>query len=304
MNTEFISGAVAILGRPNVGKSTFLNAALGQKIAIVSPRPQTTRSSMAGIFQDDQAQIAFYDTPGVHQAKNKLSRYMVAQAEDALNGADAVLFLLDVRDGITDEDRLLAEWLGPFKKPILLVLNKIDQAGPARIGEVAQKARELVGNWPQFRTAAVSGRGVPEVLRELKGLLPHQPPLFPGEDLTDKTMREIASELIREQCFLQMKQEIPYGVAVVIEKYEERKPPEPILIQATIYAEKESQKGILIGTKGQQLKSIGTAARQEIEKLTSQKVFLELWVKVLKDWRKNDKSLKELGYRHSRKENA
>ncbi len=304
MNSEFISGTVAILGRPNVGKSTFLNTVLGQKVAIVSPRPQTTRSSMAGIFQDEQAQIAFYDTPGVHQGKNKLSHYMVAQAEEALNGSDAVLFLLDVRDGITDEDQLLADWLKPCQKPVLLLLNKIDQAGSARIGEVAQKARELVGSWPQFRIAAVSGRGIPEVLKELKDLLPHQPPLFPGEDLTDKTMREIASELIREQCFLQLKQEIPYGVAVSIEKYEERQPPEPILIQATIFAEKESQKGILIGTKGQQLKSIGTAARKEIEKLTGQKVFLELWVKILKDWRKDDKWLNELGYRQTRKGKA
>ena len=297
MPSDFICGAVAILGRPNVGKSTFLNAVLKQKLAIVSPRPQTTRGSMAGIYQDVQSQIVFYDTPGIHQPKNKLSQYMLREVEDVLEGADAALFLLDAKDGLTDEDALVAEWLKQFKNPVLCLLNKIDQVPSGRVQELAGKIKaELGSDWLIFRISAMKGQGLPEVLGQLKKFLPQQPPLFPEEDLTNKTLRELAAEMVREQCFLQLKQEIPYGVAVVINKFEEKKPPEPVVIQATIYVEKDSQKGILIGAKGQQLKSIGMAARKEIEKLMDQKVFLELWVKVLKNWRKDERFLGQLGY--------
>jgi GTPase len=297
VNSDLICGAVAVLGKPNVGKSTFLNTVLKQKIAIVSPRPQTTRGSMAGIYQDSKSQIVFYDTPGIHQPKDKLSQYMLREVEDVLAGADAALFLVDAKEGLTDEDYLTAEWLKQFKKPVLCLLNKIDQVPAGRVQELSGKIKtDLGGQWLLFRMSALKGQGVQEVIGQLQKFLPHQPPLFPDEDLTNKTMRELAAEMVREQCFLQLRQEIPYGVAVLIDKFEEKEPPEPVVIKATICVEKDSQKGILIGTKGQQLKAIGSAARQEIEKLLDQKVFLELWVKVMKNWRKDEKFLKQLGY--------
>ncbi|MGH7738657.1 MAG: GTPase Era [bacterium] len=299
---DLICGAVAILGKPNVGKSTFLNQVLGQKVAIVSPRPQTTRGSMAGVYGTDDCQIVFYDTPGIHKPQNELSQFMLRQVEEVLAGADAALFLIDARVGVTDEERLAAQWLKKFKKPVWIVLNKADQVPLTRLGAVADWVRKELGDWPVRSMSARTGMGVKDLLVELKRVLPRQKAIFSDEELTDKTMREIAAELVREQCFLQLKEEIPYGVAVVVEKYEERQAPAPILIQATIYVEKDSQKGILIGAGGKQLKSIGMGARREIEALAGQKVFLELWVKVLKNWRKDESVLKRLGYQVPKKQ--
>lgn len=297
MPPEMTCGAIAILGRPNVGKSTFLNAVLKQKLAIVSPKPQTTRGAMAGIYQDEGSQIVFYDTPGIHQPKNQLAQYMLRQVEDALEGSDAALFLIDLKEGLNEEDYLVAEWLKKFKKPVLCLLNKTDQVPAGRVQELTGKVKaELNGEWLIFPTSAATGKGLDKVLDQLKRFLPTQPPLFPEDNLTDKTLRELSAEMIREQCFLQLKQEVPYGVAVLIDQFEEKTPPDPVVIKATIFVEKDSQKGILIGAKGVQLKAIGMAARGEIEKLLDQKVFLELWVKVLKDWRKDEKVLKKLGY--------
>lgn len=293
---EFICGAVAILGKPNAGKSTFLNAALGQKLAIVSHRPQTTRSSMAGIYQDQDSQIVFYDTPGIHQPKNKLAHYMLHEVENVLAGADVALFLVDAKEGITDEDRLVGEWLKDFKKPIRLILNKMDLVKEGRIQQLSGDAARELGPWTVRKMAAAKKQGVMEIITELKRLLPHQPPLFPEEDLTNKTLREIAAEMIREQCFLQLQQELPYGVAVLIDEFNEKEPPEPVVIKATLCVEKDSQKGIVIGAGGKQLKALGTAARLEIEKMLERKVFLELWVKVFKNWRKDEDVLKKLGY--------
>jgi GTP-binding protein Era len=295
-SNDLICGAVAVLGRPNVGKSTFLNSVLQTKIAIVSPRPQTTRGSMAGIYQDDEAQIVFYDTPGIHQPKNKLSQFMLREVEEVLGGADAALFLIDVREGLTEEEYLVAEWLQKFKKPVWVILNKIDGVLDDKLEVFESQIKSEWPNWSVLRMAAISGRGVPEVTVELKKILPHQPLLFPEDELTNKTMREIAAEMIREQCFLQLKEEIPYGVAVLVDSFEEKELPNPVVIKATIFVEKDSQKGIMIGVGGNQLKLIGSAARVEIEKLLGRKVFLELWIKVLKNWRKDEDLLKRLGY--------
>jgi GTP-binding protein Era len=252
---------------------------------------------MAGIFQDTDSQIVFYDTPGIHQPKNELSHFMLRQVEDSIEGSDAALFLVDAKEGLTEEDSLVAEWLGKYKKPVLCLLNKIDQVPAGRVQELTGKITgELNGDWLVFPISALSGTGVEKVIAQLKKFLPKQPPLFPEEDLTDKTMRELSAEMIREQCFLQLRQEIPYGVAVLIEKFEEKPPPDPVVIEATIFVEKEGQKGIVIGAGGGQLKALGTTARQEIEKLLGQKVFLQLWVKVLKDWRKDEQILRKLGY--------
>ncbi len=295
-HSDFVCGAVAVLGKPNVGKSTFLNSALGQKLAIVSPKPQTTRGAMAGIFQDAGSQIVFYDTPGIHEPKNKLAHYMISVVEEVLKGSDAALFLIDAQEGIKDEDRLVAKWLQEFKKPVWVILNKADLVSEETLSLLTGKVAQELGSWLTFNVSALNNEGVTKVIEEIKGSLPHQPPLFSQDELTDKTMREIAAELVREQCFLQLKLEVPFGVAVQIEKYEEREKPEPVLIQATIYVEKDSQKGIIIGAKGAQLKAIGSAARQEIEKLLDQKVYLELWVKVLKNWRKDENFMNRLGY--------
>src|SRR5665213_1154426 len=298
---NLICGAVAVLGRPNVGKSTFLNSVLQTKIAIVSPSPQTTRGSMAGIYQDDEAQIVFYDTPGIHQPKNKLSQFMLRQVEEVLEGADAALFLVDVREGLTEEDHLVAEWLQKFKKPVWIVLNKIDGVLDDKLEVLENKIKTEWPHWSILRMAAISGRGVPEVTVELKKVLPHQPLLFPEDELTNKNMRDMDGEMVREQCFLQLKEEIPYGVAVLIDSFEEKELPNPVVIKATIFVEKDSQKGIIIGAGGNQLKLIGSAARAEIEKLLDRKVFLELWVKVLKNWRKDEDVLRRLGYSVPRK---
>lgn len=295
-SSELICGAVAVLGRPNVGKSTFLNAVLKQKLAIVSPKPQTTRGSMAGIYQDEKSQIVFYDTPGIHQPRNKLAHYMLGQVQDVLEGSDAALFLLDAKEGLTEEDSLVAEWLKGYKGRVYCLLNKVDLVSAGRVQELSGKIKEKMTEWDILRMSALKGNGVLEVVEELQKILPKQPPLFPEEDLTDKTTRELAAEMVREQCFLQLRQEIPYGVAVLIDEFTEKAPPEPIVIKATIYVEKDSQKGVVIGAGGQQLKAIGTAARGEIERLLEQKVFLELWVKVLKNWRKDEAFLKKLGY--------
>lgn len=179
MGSNFICGAVAILGKPNVGKSTFLNSALKQKIAIVSHRPQTTRGSMAGIYQDGQSQIVFYDTPGIHQPHNKLSQYMLHEVEEVLDGADAALFLIDAKDGIQDEEILTAEWLKKFKKPVFCLLNKMDKVPAGRIQELAGKIKSELGDWPQLRLSAISGKGVTAVIEELQKILPRQPALFP-----------------------------------------------------------------------------------------------------------------------------
>jgi len=251
---------------------------------------------MAGVYQDDEAQVVFYDTPGIHQPTNKLSHYMLHQVEEVLDGADGALFLIDTREGLTDEDHLVAEWLQKSKKPVWVVLNKIDGVLEDKIKVVEDKVREEWPQWTILRMAAISGRGVKEIVDEIKKVLPHQPLLFPEDDLTDKTVREMASEMIREQCFLKLKDEIPYGVAVLIDSFEEKTAPEPVVIKATLFVEKDSQKGIVIGAGGQQLKAIGSASRAEIEKLVNQKVFLELWVKVLKNWRKDEDVLKRLGY--------
>jgi len=202
---------------------------------------------------------------------------------------------------LTEEEYLVAEWLQKFKKPVWVVLNKIDGVLDDKLQVLEDKIKAEWPAWSLFRMAAISGRGVPEIIAELKSILPRQEPLFPAEELTNKTMREMSAEMIREQCFLQLKEEIPYGVAVLIDSYEEKVPPDPIVIKATIFVEKDSQKGIVIGAGGKQLKAIGSASRVEIEKLLDQKVFLELWVKVLKNWRKDEDVLKRLGYAVPRK---
>ncbi len=286
---------MALIGRPNAGKSTLLNSFLGEKLAIVSPRPQTTRGSLAGVLQDDVSQVVFYDTPGMHIPKNELSQYMLRQVQEALEGSDLALFLVDAGEGVGEEEDLAAEWLRRWKKPVLLVLNKTDLLTHPAGMLLAPKLKAL-GKWPLFRIQAAKGEGLPELLSAIRERLPEHPPLFPPDQWTDKNLRELAAELVREQCFLQLKQEVPYGVAVVVDEFKECDPPDPVVITATLYVERESHKGIVIGEGGRQLKALGQAARAGIERLTDRKVFLQIWVKTLKNWRKDPRKMKRLGY--------
>jgi len=300
-SSSFRSGTVAILGRPNAGKSTFLNAILGQKLAIVSPKPQTTRDRLLGVYQDERCQIGFLDTPGLHVPRHAVSEHMLAQAEEALRDADAVLYLVDASRGLTEEDLLAAERLRGLPGQKVLALNKTDAAlDAASLDALEAKAREAFEDRPVFRIQALHGTGLESLMEALRAAVPEGEPIFEGDVLTDKTMRELAAELIREQCFLKLQQELPYGVAVEIQSFEEREAPDPIVIKADLYVEKDNQKGIVIGAGGAKLKELGSAARGEIEKLVGQKVFLELRVKVIHNWRKDPKSLRRFGY-HPRK---
>jgi GTPase len=294
MNTNpFRCGAVALVGRPNAGKSTLLNALLDEKLAIVSPRPQTTRSVMAGILTQSDSQIVFYDTPGMHQPRNELSHFMMRGIQGALDGSDMAFFLVDAVAGIGAEEEIASDWLKKAGLPVHLLINKTDAVPYPRLLTLEAQAREL-GPWPQFKIQALNGLGLEEVLAATREQLPVAAALFPADQLTDRNLRDMAAELIREQCFLQLKQEVPYGTAVVVEEYEEKK--EPLVITATIYVEKDAHKGIVIGAGGAQLKALGQAARESIERLTGLKVFLQLWVKVAKNWRKDPTRLKRMGY--------
>jgi GTP-binding protein Era len=292
---ELKCGAVALVGRPNAGKSTLLNAFLGEKLAIVSPRPQTTRGAMAGVHQDEDAQVVFYDTPGMHQPRNELGHFMLRQVQEVLDGSDLALFLVDAGEGVGEEEELAAEWLRKWRKPVLVVLNKTDLLSHPKRLALGPPLKAL-GRWPLFEAQAAKGTGVPGILAAVKERLPVRPPLFPEDEWTDRTVRDLAAELVREQCFLQLKQEVPYGVAVVIEEFKEPDPPDPVVVTATLYVERDAHKGIVIGAGGRQLKALGQAAREGIERLLDRKVFLQLWVKTLKNWRKDPRKLKRLGY--------
>jgi len=289
------SGFVAIIGRPNVGKSTLLNALLGQKIAAVSPRPQTTRVRQRGILTLANAQIVFVDTPGLHKSKHKLGEFLNQEAEEALNGVDLILWLVDSSTSPTEEDINISALLNKLTRrtPLLLVLNKTDipQADADHENEYAQ----LISTATIMKVSATKRLGLEEMIEKLIQLLPEREAEYPEEQITDLYEREIAGDLIRESCLLKLRDEVPHSLAVRIDEFKERDNG-MIYIAATIFVERESQKGILIGEGGKMMKSIGSAARKQIEEMGGRKVFLELRVKVEKDWRDNPNALKLLGY--------
>lgn len=291
------SGFIAIIGRPNVGKSTLLNALLGQKIAAVSPRPQTTRKKQLGILTLDNAQLIFVDTPGIHNAKHKLGEFLNTEAEEALEGVDLILWLVDASTSPTEEDKNISSLLygvSPRTRR-MLVLNKTDLVQPdewsAREGEYAK----LMDKATVMRVSAARRLGLGELTEALIQAVPEREPEYPEDQITDLYEKEIAGDLIREACLIQLRDEVPHGMAIRIDEFKERENG-MAYIAATIFVERESQKGIVIGDGGKMLKSIGSAARKEIEDMGGRKVFLELRVKVSKDWRNDTNMLKQLGY--------
>ena len=289
------SGFVAVVGKPNVGKSTLMNALLDQKVAIVSPKPQTTRNRLLGILTRPDAQVVFIDTPGVHKPRNKLGEFMVQAAQGALPDADLACFLVDVSQPPATPDRILAEWIQEASVPALLVLNKMDLAAPDALLEHAEAYRALGPFQDDIAISALNGHGLDDLLQRMIARLPQGPRYFPADQVTDQYERFIAGELIREQVLKHLQQEVPHAIAVVVEQFKEREEGS-IYIEANIFVEKGSQKGIVIGRGGSMLKRIGQAARIEIERMIGTQVYLDLWVKVLPNWRKNEEHLRRLGY--------
>jgi len=292
---HFKSGFVAVVGRPNVGKSTLINAFVGQKIAAVSSKPQTTRLNQLGILTDENAQIVFVDTPGIHQPRHALGEGMNATAQDALFDADMVLWLVDISENPHAEDRIIAERLKGVQA-VIQALNKIDLIKDA--DTLARKRRlfqKLLPSAEQVLISAVEGAGFDALREGVLTYLPEGPPLYPEDQITDIYEREIAADLIREAALNNLRDEVPHSIAVRIDEYKERDET-GAFIAATIFLERDSQKGIVIGRKGSMLKIIGTAARKAIEAMSGRKVFLDLRVKVKKNWRTDPAFLKQMGY--------
>jgi GTP-binding protein Era len=296
--TDFRSGFIAILGKPNVGKSTLVNALLGQKIAAVSPRPQTTRRRQLGILTLPEAQLVFVDTPGVHVPRHKLGQFFNQEAEEALDGVDVVLFLVDASSEPDAEDHQAAGLLQALRRrpDVMLGLNKIDKVPDAALEAVRNMYQSLLPDAPVLAFSAASRLGLKELLDALILRLPVRPAEFPEEQITDLYEKEIAAELIREAALVFLRDEVPHALAVRMDEFSERENGNAY-IAATLLVERDSQKGIVIGEKAAMLKKIGSAARKEIESMSGRKIFLELRVKVDKDWRDDENALRRLGYK-------
>ena len=289
------SGFVAIVGRPNVGKSTLLNQFLGEKIAIVTPKPQTTRNRITGIRTTPNSQVVFLDTPGIHRTRSLMNRRMVEIALKTLKEVEGILWLLDAREGIRAEDEDIARILEESKVKALILLNKMDLISKGKLLPLMERCAALLPGREIIPISALKGENVALVLELAEKFLPAGPRYYPEGDLTDQTERFVASEIIREKIFLLTREEIPYGTAVTIDEFVEREEKNLIVIKATIHVDRESHKPILIGKKGAMLKEIGIRAREELESLLGCKLYLELFVKVQKGWTQDPNTLTELG---------
>jgi len=290
------SGFVAVIGKPNVGKSTLMNAYLGQKVSIVSEKPQTTRHRIRGILTLPTAQIIFVDTPGIHQPRNKLGEFMVKTASRAIPDADVILLVVDVSEVPSSEDEQIAKLIEKHSQmPVILALNKADLLTPDRVKPNCNAYFNLVRHDDWMLVSATKGDNCDKLLKMIIAYLPQGPRYYPEAQVTAQPARFIAAELIREQVLHYTYQEVPYGVAVLVKEFKERGP-DLTYISATIFVERDSHKGIIIGREGKMLKRIGQVARREIERLLGTKVYLDLWVKVRRKWRKKEKELRHLGY--------
>ena len=292
------SGFVTLIGRPNVGKSTLMNRMIGQKIAITSNKPQTTRNRIQTVHTDERGQIVFVDTPGIHKAKNKLGEYMVGAAEKTIGEVDVVCWLVEPTTYIGAGEQHIIERLKKVKAPIILVINKVDTIKKEEILPVIDCYRKELDFQEIIPVSARSGANVDELIDTIYKYLPYGPMFYEEDTITDQPMRQIVAELIREKALHALNEEIPHGIAVVIDSMKERKSQKGIItdIQATIICERDSHKGIIIGKGGEMLKKIGANARYEIEKQLDTKVNLQLWVKVKKEWRDSDVLIKNFGY--------
>ena len=298
MTKSFKSGFVAIVGRPNVGKSTFMNYVLGQKIAIMSDKAQTTRNKIQGVYTKDNAQIVFLDTPGIHKPKHELGEFMVKSAYSALKEVDAVLFMVNVSEKRGPGDDFIIEKLKGIKTPIFLVLNKIDLVTPEVLLERVESYKDALDFAGVFPISVLQGNNVNELMEALIEALPEGPQYYPADQITDHPEYFVVSELIREKILQLTQEEIPHSVAVTVDKMQKDEF-DKVHVYANIIVDRKSQKGIIIGKGGRLLKEIGTRARRDIQQLLGNKVYLELWVKVEKDWRKRKSNLQEYGYKET-----
>ncbi len=296
MTEVFKSGFVAIVGRPNVGKSTLLNRILGQKIAITSPKPQTTRNRILGIHNFSGGQALFVDTPGIHKPKGKLNRYMVDQARGACRGVDLVLFLIEANDQLGGGDEYILKLLEKNRVPVCLVINKIDLVTPSSLLQLIDAYAGRFEFKEIVPISAQTGDGVQQLLQAIKPYLPEGPLYYPEDMLTDQPERFIVAEMVREKVMRRISEEIPYGVAVQVDSFAEKPEKNLVVIQATIHVERDSHKKIIVGKGGQMIRALGRDARKEIERFLGTRVYLELFVRVDKDWSQSERMLRELGY--------
>ncbi|MCL1950961.1 MAG: GTPase Era [Turicibacter sp.] len=294
---KFKSGFISIIGRPNVGKSTFLNKVLGKKIAIMSDKPQTTRNKIQGVVTDSESQIIFIDTPGIHKPKHELGKFMTDLAIGTLNQVDAVMFMVNATEKIGKGDRFILEYLKSVKQPVYLIINKIDLISKEELIAVIASFREEHEFTGVIPISALTGENIDTLLDVMKDTLPEGPQFYPSEYVTDHPERFIISELIREKVLHLTHEEVPHSVAVTVDKIEKAPDGKNLIdVMATIVVERSSQKGILIGKGGKMLKDIGSMARRDITNLLGTKIYLELWVKVQKDWRNKKLYLNDFGY--------
>lgn len=295
---QFKSGFISIIGRPNVGKSTFLNRVIGQKIAIMSDKPQTTRNKIQGVLTRESSQMVFIDTPGIHKPKHKLGEFMMKVSKNTLREVDLIMFMVNAEEKIGKGDEFILEMLQETKTPIFLVINKIDKIHPDELLTIIDSYKNRLDFAEIVPISALQGNNVDNLLATIEKYLPEGPQYYPADQVTDHPERFIISELIREKVLHLTREEIPHSVAVVIDKIRRDEENENLIhVHATIMVERDSQKGIIIGKRGSLLKEVGTQARKDIEMLLGSKVYLELWVKVQKDWRNKATHLRDFGYR-------
>lgn len=294
---KFYSGFVSLVGRPNVGKSTLMNCLIGEKIAITSSKPQTTRNKITSILTKEDFQCVFLDTPGIHKPRHKLGEFMVRSAENTFKEVDLVLFLVEPTAEVGELDRFVMEKLENVKTPVVLVINKIDTvADKETLLGIIDTYRKLYPFQEVVPISAATGSNTEELLRVIRRFLPEGPQYFPADMVTDQPERQIASEIIREKALYLLQDEIPHGIAVEIMSMKKRPDQDMVDVQALIYCERDSHKGIIIGKNGAMLKKIATFARRDMERLLGSRIYLQIWVKVKKDWRDSDFLLKNFGY--------
>ncbi len=296
MNNKFHSGFVSLIGRPNVGKSTLMNLIIGEKIAIMSGKPQTTRNRIQAILTTENSQIIFIDTPGIHKPKSKLGNYMVKSAESTFSDADIILYLIEPYEKIKDSDAAIIEKLKKTGSPVFLLINKVDTVEKPELLKVMDSYSRQYAFAEIIPVSALKGTNKDTLLKTIESYLPEGPRFFPDDMITDQPERQITAELIREKALYLLQEEIPHGIAVEITSMKQRENTALVDIEATIYCERDSHKGIIIGKHGAMLKKIGSNARRDIERLLGSPVNLQLWVKVKKDWRDSDMLLKNFGY--------